>query len=181
MSEYRAASRYAAAILGVAQEARKLDEVSRDFQLIEKVTGDSPEFRSFLKSPVVNAEKKKKTLTEIFERKLGELTMKFILLLAAKGREGLLPEIVKQFYRLRDDRLGILNVTARTAVAFTPKQEEELTGQLEKVTKKKIHLKFVVDPTLKGGFTVHHEDTVWDASVRHQLEVLRERLAHGTN
>ena len=179
MSEYRAASRYATAILGVAQEVNKLDDVSKDFQLIEKLVVGSREFVSFLKSPVVNSEKKKKTLTEIFEGKVADLTMKFILLLASKGREGLLPEITRQFYRLRDVRLGILRVMARTTVPFTPKQEQELREQLEKVTKKKVHLKFVIDPALRGGFTVHHEDTVWDASVRHQLEVLRERFVNG--
>jgi F0F1-type ATP synthase delta subunit len=35
------------------------------------------------------------------------------------------------------------------------------------------------DPSLVGGFTVQYEDTVWDASVRRQLELLRDRLVGG--
>jgi F0F1-type ATP synthase delta subunit len=33
---------------------------------------------------------------------------------------------------------------------------------------------------LKGGFTVQHDDTVWDASVRHQLNRLQEKFAGNT-
>ena len=180
MSEFRAAYRYALALLGVAEEMKKLDDVSRDLASIEKLIKDSREFFLFLKSPVVNSEKKKRTLTEILEGRMSDVTMKFVLLLASKGREALLPEITQQFNRLRDERLGILHVTTRTAVAFKPEQEKQLISQIEAATKKKVRLSYVVDPSLKGGFMVQHDDTVWDASVRHQLEVLRERFVEGT-
>lgn len=180
MSEFRAAYRYALALLGVAEEMKKLDEVSRDLASIEKLGKELHEFVVFLRSPVVNNEKKKRTLNEIFQGKIGEITMKFVLLLASKGREGLLPEVIQQFYKLRDTRLGILHVTTRTAVKFKPEQEKQLVAQLEAATKKKVRLTYVVDPSLMGGFVVQHDDTVWDASVRHQLEALRERFVEGT-
>jgi F-type H+-transporting ATPase subunit delta len=180
MSEFRAAYRYALAVIGVAEEIKKLDEVSKDFEYIEQLIAGSHEFLMFLKSPVINQEKKKTTLNEIFNGKVTELTMKFIMLLASKGREGLLPEITKQFYKLRDERLGILSVTTTTTVPFKPEQETSLVSQLEQATKKKIRLSYVFDSSLKGGFTVQHEDTVWDASVRHELENLRRRFTGGT-
>ena len=179
MSEYRAAYRYALALLGVAEELKKLDAVSADISSIEDLLKGSREFLVFLKSPVINREKKKRLLTEILHGKVSDVSSKFVALLAAKGREGLLPEIIRQFVKLRDARLGVLNVTARTAVAFKPQQERALIDQIEAATKKKVRLSFVIDPSLKGGFMVQHDDTVWDASVRHQLDVLRERLAEG--
>ncbi len=179
MSEIRASHRYATAILSVAADANNLDGVFNDFQGIDKLLAGSPDFRVFLKSPVVNAEKKKKVLGEIFKGTVGDLTLKFILFLASKGREALLPGIIRQFYLLRDERLGILDVKTRSAVPMTKPQEQELISQLEKTTKKKIRLGGAIDASLKGGFTVQFEDTVWDASVRHQLEVLRERLTQG--
>jgi F-type H+-transporting ATPase subunit delta len=180
MSEFRASYRYALAMIGVAEELKKLDEVNKDFEFLEKLINQSDELRLFLKSPVVNAEKKKRLLAEIFQGKVNDSTMKFMILLASKGREGLLPEIIRQFYRLRDEHLGILNVMAKTAVKFTEAQEKQLVSQLEHVTKKKIRISYLVDPSLKGGFTVRHEDTVWDASVSHQLELLRQQFAEGT-
>ena len=179
MSEFRAAYRYALALIGVAEEVNKLDDVNNDLTSLEKLIKDSKEFTLFLKSPVVNSEKKKRVLTEILQGKTSELTLKFVLLLAGKGREGLLPEIIQQFSKLRDERLGILRVTARSTVAFKPEQEKLLISQIETATKKSVRMSYVIDPALKGGFMVQHDDTVWDASVRHQLEVLWERFVEG--
>ncbi|MBI5463462.1 MAG: ATP synthase F1 subunit delta [Ignavibacteriales bacterium] len=180
MSQFRAAYRYAHAIIGVAEEFKKLDEVTRDFLFLDKLIGSSKELSSFIKSPIVNKEKKKRAFTELLTNRVSELTLKFVILLTSKGREELLPEIIRQFYGLRDQLLGILNVTTRATVSFTPAQEQQLVAQLERATKKKIRMKYVLDPSLKGGFSVQHEDTVWDASVRHQLELLRERFIEGT-
>jgi F-type H+-transporting ATPase subunit delta len=179
MSESKAASRYALAFLGVAEEVKALDAVGRDVLALEALLRQSKEFASFLKSPVVNKEKKKLVLKEILEHRVGELTMKFVMLLAAKGREELLPEILRQFARLRDERQGILNVSAKTAVKFSEAQEAALVRQIEQATKKKVRIEFTLDPALKGGFLVQHDDTVWDASVAHQLELLRQRFAAG--
>ena len=180
MTEARAAYRYALALIGVAQEMKKLDAVDRDLTFIEKLTRETREFYLFLKSPVITTEKKKRVLHEIIRGNVGDVTVKFVMLLASKGREELLPEIVRQFVRLRDERLGILNVEARSAVQFTTAQEESLARQLEKATMKRVRMRYVLDPSLKGGFIIQHEDTVWDASVRHQLEVMRQRLLEGT-
>jgi F-type H+-transporting ATPase subunit delta len=179
MSEYKAAYRYALALIGVAEETKALDAVNKDLAYVEALHKESSEFMSFLKSPVVNKEKKKSVFTELLSNKVSDVTLKFILLMTSRDREGILPEIIQQFYRLRDERLGILNVTVRTASKFSETQERSLVNQLEQSTKKKIRLHFVMDPSLKGGFTVQHEDTVWDASVRHQLDVLRLRFAAG--
>lgn len=176
MSEFRSAYRYALAIISVAEEQGKLDEMNKDVQLLEKLINESREMFLFLKSPVVNAERKKRLLTELLKGNVGDITMKFLILLASKGREGLLPEIIQQFYRLRDQRLGILNVNMKTTVKFSEAQERQLISQLERVTGKKIRLSSIIDASLKGGFTVQHDDTVWNASVRRQLELLRSRF-----
>lgn len=179
MSEHRVAYRYALALLGVAEEAKALDQVSQDLASLELLLKESRDFDVFLKSPVVSREKKLRVLKELFDGKLGTTVTNFLQTITTKGREGILPEIVAQFHRLRDERMGILNVTARTVVPFKPEQERLLVSQLEVATKKKIRISYVIDPSLRGGFTVQHEDTVWDASVQRQLDRLRERFVAG--
>ena len=179
MSNIRAAYRYALSCIDVAEEASALEAVYNDFKQIDQLIVSSRDFLNFLKSPVVNSEKKKRMLKEILENKVSKTTMTFVLLLASKGRVAILPEIIRQFYQLRDERLNTLNVTARIAVALTPAQEQQLVGRIETATGKKVRMSYIIDPLLKGGFTVQHNDTVWDASVRHQLDLLRERFAEG--
>jgi F-type H+-transporting ATPase subunit delta len=179
MSQIRAATRYAAALLGVAVERNELDAVANDVDFLGRTISASPDFAAFLRSPVISKEKKKKALRELLSGRTGETVAAFVLLLATKDREALLAEIVRQFRRLRDERLGIMDVTAHSATGFSPEQEARLGEQLGKATGKKVRLTIELDPSLIGGFTVRFEDTVWDASVRRQLELMRERLVGG--
>jgi F-type H+-transporting ATPase subunit delta len=179
MSEIRVAYRYALAIIGVAEETKCLDEVNRDFQLIEKLINEVREFSLFLKNPILSDGRKKQVFTELLKNRVSDLTFHFILLLVAKDREKILPEIIRQFYRLRDERLGIMNVTTKTAIKFTTTQEQELVRKLTEATKKQVRMKYVVDPALKGGFTVQFDDTVWDASVVRQLDLLKQKFIEG--
>ena len=176
MSNIRASTRYASALLGVAVERNELEAVGNGVDFLERLISGVPDFALFLRSPVISKERKKKALRELLAGKTGETVGAFVLLLASKDRESLLGEIIRQFHRLRDERLGILHVTARAAAGFSPEQEKRLGDHIGKTTGKTVHLKIERDPALIGGFTVQYEDTVWDASVRRQLELLRERL-----
>jgi len=179
MSNSRAANRYAKAILSIAEEQNNLDLISRDFEFIDEMTKEVKEFVLFLRNPIISSEKKKRILMEILQSKISDTMMRFILLLVSKNREGILPEIIDHFYRLRDEKLGILNVVARTTTELTTSQAEQLHQRLEQVTNKKVKIKYILDKSLKGGFTIQFNDTVWDASVRHQLDLLRKNFLEG--
>lgn len=176
----RASTRYAAALLGVAVEQNELDAVTRDIDFLEKLISGVPAFAAFLKSPVISTERKKKALRELLAGKTAQTVGAFVLLLASKDRESHLEEIIREFRRLRDEQLGVVTVKARAAAEFSPDQRKRLSDRVEAATGKKVRLEFERDPALIGGFTVQYEDTVWDASVRRQLELLRERLVHGS-
>ncbi len=181
MGEFRAAHRYARALLGVALERDQLDTVAADCSQIEALLGGSREFMLFLRSPVINAQKKRRVVEEILGTRVGPTMLTFVVLLVTRNREALLPETIAEFFRLRDERMGIVNATASVAVPLTPAQERRLTERLEEATKKKVRMKYVQDATLRAGFMVRLGDTVWDASVRHELEQLRRLLAGGAN
>ena len=176
MKESRAAYRYALAIIGLAEELKQLDAVSKDFEFLSGLVKQSREFFLFLKSPVVNKEKKRIAISEIVKGNVSELTFRFLRLLVSKGREKIIPEILEQFSRVRDERLGILKATVRAVQPLSPAQEKQLIEQIHRVTNKNPRLQFMKDENIIGGFVVQYGDTVWDGSVLHQLELLRERF-----
>lgn len=179
MSDHRASYRYALALLTIAEERRNVDAVSRDVGTVASLMREVKDFSLFLRSPVINIERKKRILSEILKDKVDEIILKFFMLLAAKGRLPLTSEIIRKYFELRDNRAGILHVSVRTVAHFTKEQERQLIGQIEKATRKTIHLHFLTEPSLIGGFTVQMDDTVWDASVHHQLELLTEKFVEG--
>jgi F-type H+-transporting ATPase subunit delta len=105
--------------------------------------------------------------------------MKFIDLVVAKQREKHLPEIIEQFALLRDEKMGIVSIDVTSAVEFTPSQEKDLNNELERYTKKKVRVRLTVDRAIKAGLVVRIGDTVLDASMRRQLELLKARFLEG--
>ena len=179
MKNIRVARRYATALMAAAESAKGLESVTRDLAMMETLIRSSRELRQFLDSPVIPTEKKHAVFQEILGAHVGTLTMEFIRLLTSRGRESILPDVIEQFGVLHDDRLGIVNVDVTSAVTVSKDQETSLTGRLEAYTKKRVRMRFTLDKAIRGGLIVRIGDTVLDASVRRQLELLKERFVHG--
>ncbi len=160
-------------------ENKKPEAVAADLMTVKTAIDASRDLRMLLESPIIRADKKQQILTEIFKKKISELVRGYLLEIVAKGRERYLPDILTQYFELRDDQMGIVRVSVSTSVDFSPKQRKELEKQLEEFTKKKVSIVFSLDTSLRGGFVARVGDTVLDGSIRRQLELLKARLFEG--
>ncbi len=180
MKNARVARRYAVALMTVAEETGTLDAMTKDLNLIRQALVDSRELRTLLQSPVVSSAKKRDILKDIFSNRVDKGTMAFMNLMTAKGREAILADVVHEFHLLRDERLRIVSVDVRAAVELSQPQEQSLQQQLERYTGKKVRVRFSLDKAIQGGVVIKIGDTILDASIRRQLELLRERLSAGS-
>ncbi len=179
MKNTRVARRYAQALMMTTDSTAAIDAIAADLELIRKTLEASRELRRLVASPIVSVERKQRVFRELFGARVNSITLSFLELLTEKQREKILPEVIEQYLALRDERYGIVNVDVAAAIEVTPQQERRLAEQLERYTKKKVRLRFTIDKAILGGLRVKIGDTVLDASVKHQLALLRERLAHG--
>lgn len=179
MKHVRVARRYAVALMTAAEESRSIDSVAADLQKVGKLLKDSRDLVLFLNSPVIPARKKALVLRELFENKVGKEVLTFFLLLARKGREDVIPDIVGQFAALLDQRQGIVDANVKAAFAIDKEQEQLLKKRLEAYTAKTVRMDIGIDESLKGGLVIQIGDTVLDGSVRHQLELLKNRFMAG--
>ncbi|MBK9984887.1 MAG: ATP synthase F1 subunit delta [Saprospiraceae bacterium] len=177
MSTYRIASRYAKSLLDLAIEQGKLDVVLKDVESFVKAT-ENRDFALLLKSPLVKSDKKEKVLDEIFKGNMDKLTSSFLHIIIRKGREAQLAEIGHEFinqYRV------IKNISIVNVVSAEPIGEETLSSIRKKLIESKmtrgnIEFKTSVDKDLIGGFVISFEDRLYDASVSHQLDLLRKQF-----
>jgi F-type H+-transporting ATPase subunit delta len=176
MKNIRAARRYAVAFFGVAEERGVIDRVAADFDIIGQTLRGSRELRLLLSSPVVSRPRKQAVFHALFDARVGKETGQFLQLLIQKQREALLPELVEEFFALRDARANIVNCDVVTAVPMTTAQEALLRQTLERMTGKGVRIRPTADPSIRGGMVVKIGDRVLDASVRQQLESLRRRF-----
>jgi F-type H+-transporting ATPase subunit delta len=177
MANLRIANRYAEALLTTAEEMHILKNVSDDLTVIQRIIQESHEFQLFLKSPVIKKEKKQTVILATFGPSVQVLTLKFLSLLIAKEREDALPSVIDAFFRLQDEMLGVVHVHVKTAAGLSQQQSAQLKQRFEAYSKKKVFIDQSLDKQLIGGFIARIGDTVFDGSVRQQLELLRKRFA----
>lgn len=179
MKHARVASRYAAALMGAAEESKAVETVARDLTSLRATLASSRELQRMLDSPIIASVKKLAILRELFDSRFGPLTMQFLALLVEKGREGALSAAIERWFTLHDERLGVVNADVTTAVALSADQLRTITAKLERTTGKTVRIRAATDTGIRAGLIVRIGDTVHDGSLRRQLERLRERLVTG--
>ena len=98
-------------------------------------------------------------------------------MLIDKRRIPALEAVLAAFEIIVDERLGFARADVASASELSEAQRTALGGQLERMTGKRIRMRFAVDPALIGGAVTRIGSTVYDGSVRGQLDTLRRRLA----
>ena len=179
MRNVRVARRYAVALMDTAEHQKNIEGTAKDLDFVGKLLADAREFRLFVSSPVISAAKKRAVFDALFEPRVGKETLRFMHMLISKSRESILADVVAQFKELQDEKAGITNVEVRTVVELNYAQEKDLRAQMERMIGRKVRLHMIVDKTIRGGLVVRVGDTVFDASVAHQLEQMRERFIAG--
>jgi len=179
MSEYKVSRRYATSLLESAIEKNMLDSIALDIELVASTLEANRQLILALSNPIIRPNVKLKVLEAIFKSRVNADTMNFIRFLVEKNREELLNNISRIFLELRDEHLGIVNVEVTSAAEFNIDQIEELKNKLEKFLNKKVRLSFKFNNEIIGGFIAKVDDTVFDASLIHQLELLKTQFLIG--
>ncbi len=129
------------------------------------------------KVPALNAEVKRQVIEKIAAKmNIDTAVRNFIYLLVDHRRTEMLAEIQQAFRAELNARLGIVEAEVTSARELSAAEKKELTAVLEKRTGKKIEARFQEDEALLGGAIVRLGSTIYDGSVRDQLDRLREQL-----
>jgi F-type H+-transporting ATPase subunit delta len=173
------ASRYARALADVVTE-RKLDAetVTTGLDAIAQVFHDSHELHVLFENPAVPSEQKLKLVDALVSRiGLTREVRNFLAVLIDKGRMALLPDIAQQFKVEINERLGFAEAEVISARELGSDERAHIEQQLSSVTGKKVRARYSKDATLLGGVFVKVGSTVYDGSVRGQLERMRTAIA----
>jgi F-type H+-transporting ATPase subunit delta len=179
MKDHKVSFRYASSLLDSTIEKKNVDSVSNDMDLVFNTLEGNSNLNLILKSPVIKPQVKSSILNEIFKTKISDDSLNFLQFVIDKKREDLLIDIAKKFLELKDEYLGILNVEITTPFDFTEDQKERIKNKFETNLNKIIKLKYIVNKELIGGFIARVADTMYDASIKHQLEILRKQFRSG--
>jgi F-type H+-transporting ATPase subunit delta len=152
---------------------RTVDEVhslARTFQ-------QSAELRGVWGSPAIPAEQKRNLLDAIAAQMgLSKPVRNFVAVLIDNHRVAALPEIAKQFETELLQRLGMADVDITSSRELSADERREMEAEIGRMTGKKVRARYSTDRTLLGGAVVRMGSTVYDGSVRGQLQKIKEQL-----
>ena len=159
MSVKRIASRYAKSLLDLSKESNNLDAVFENMSALKKAV-QNRDLYLMLKSPIINAKKKKDIITKIFGTSFDKMTMGFLNIIITKGREGYIPEIAKEFVTQYNDLKKISSAVLTSAVPLSADALASLKAKLlaSNITNETVQIETKVNPDILGGFIIEVGD-----------------------
>ena len=172
-------SRYARALADVIVSS-KLDQDKAVEQLRSLVAAfvSSKELREVWESPAIPAEQKRGVLDALAAKvQVTERAVRnFIAVLIDHDRIALLPEIARHVEVELNARVGRVDAEIISARELDSAQRAALVSEIARLTGKVVMPRYATDAKLLGGVTVRVGSTIYDGSVRGQLQRIRQQL-----
>jgi F-type H+-transporting ATPase subunit delta len=173
-------SRYARALADVTLEKGEEAGVRRDLAAYREIFRQVPALLDALDSPAVQRDAKERVLAELLSRYPVRLsTANFLRVLLAHHRIRYFAEICDGYDRTVNERQGIVAARVTTAAPLSDQQISLLQESLCRATGSRVTLSMATDPAILAGVVVRIGSTVYDGSIRTQLDEMRRRLAQG--
>lgn len=178
MSAETIARRYAAALADAVGE--NAETVKDELAAWKALIIDNAELASVFGNPAIPSTQKENIVNELVARtKPSATTANFVRVLLQNGRIMNIGDISSRFEAEIAERSGNISAKVTTARGLSPEQTAELKANLEKLTGKTVALELNTDPELLGGVVAQVGSTIYDNSVRTQLENLRKQIING--
>ncbi|MFL6305621.1 MAG: ATP synthase F1 subunit delta [Candidatus Sulfotelmatobacter sp.] len=138
----------------------------------------SADLRRVWENPAVPAEQKRKLLDAIVQRDgIDRPVRNLIAVLIDNRRLNFLPRIVEQFEKELDRRMGLADAQISSARELGDAEKHTLEVEIAKLTGKRVRAQYGLDPSLLGGAVVRIGSTIYDGSVKGQLEKIKEAIS----
>ncbi len=177
MSSTKIARRYARALAEICEESANHGVIQKQLADFTDLWHQSAELRALIKNPVIDATKKREVLDAVTAKAMvAPTTRRFLGVLLERGRLDAIAAISEAFTLLIDEQDKRLRAEVRSAVPIEAADLTRIQASLERITGRTVSLDTQVAPELLGGVQVQIGNQVLDASIRSQLDSIKDRL-----
>jgi F-type H+-transporting ATPase subunit delta len=167
---------YATALFQIAKAEGALEQVEDELFRFARTLENEPRLRDALVDPNLPPDHRANMVRELLGAKASPHTVNLITFIVEQGRARDLTEIVDSLVELAAQERKQVVAEVRTPLPLDDGQRAKLESALKAATGKEITLKVIVDPSVIGGLVARVGDTIFDASVRHRLELAKEHF-----
>lgn len=168
--------RYARALHDLASKAGLLEQVEAQLGDLSANLAGSDELRHELANPRLGRDTKKAILSQLLGDGADDTLRRTVMLMADKGRAGLLLELQPAFDEIAMSASGRAVASVTSATPLDDAVRTRLTAQLGGLTGKHITLEETVDESLLGGISVRIGSRMIDGSLKRRLEMFEHTM-----
>ena len=168
--------RYAQALYDVALTKGKTEEYIEQVQFVVDLIHNNKELASVLKNPEISIRDKKHLFIDAFKGKLDEDVITFLLILIEKDRILFLDEKLVELKKIDLNSKNMKIAHVQTAVSLTEEEKEKLKEKLGEKYNATMVIDEIIDPEIIGGLIIKVGDDLIDASVRNDMNSLKNNL-----
>jgi F-type H+-transporting ATPase subunit delta len=173
------AKRYARALADVAIETSAQEPIRKELELLNVVLTEHAELAGVMRNPAIPSEKKVEILTAVLKMarvETSSLTNTFLGMLIANRRIGLFCQILAAYQQELDLRQDVVAAELITRYELGEEKRSALAARLQQALGRTMRVGFGKDESIIGGAILRIGSTVYDGSVRRQLEEIQSRL-----
>jgi len=172
------ARRYATALADVVTARGEAQEVRGELRDWAEMMQSNEQLLEVFRNPTIPYEQKRKVLSTLIARaRVRPTTANFLQVLLQNQRLADLNEVNNRFAQILDERSGVVSAEVTTARPVSQPAQDALRAKLAAMTGQNVRLSFTTDEDLIGGIVTRIGSTIYDGSVRNQLQQVRERMA----
>ena len=177
MSVETVARRYAAALADVVVKTNETEAVRTELKTWETMIESNRDLQNAFGNPAISQANKEKVLESLIDKtQPAKTTANFLRVLLRNSRLTEIREINEKLSSVLEERNGNVSAQITSARLLSETEKTELKTNLAKLAGKNVNIKFEIDDTLIGGVVTRIGSTVYDGSVRSQLEELKQRM-----
>lgn len=175
------ASMYARAFADVVLGAHlDADRSIAELRTIASLLKESVDLRRVWGNPAIPAEQKRRVLDVIAQQDaISKQVRNLVAVLIDHRRVHFLEPVIVQLEKELDARMGFAEAQITSSRALGDAEKREFQAQVAKLTGKKVRARYGQDPSLLGGAVVRVGSTIYDGSVKGQLERIRAEISGG--
>jgi len=174
----RFARPYAQAVLASAASLDEAQTIRDQLRLVRDAMAAVPGIAKMAANPAVPMDAKRSVVRNVAAylgvKGLGE---RLVLLLLENYRLQHLPMVLEAIESEVNRRLGVATAEVTTAQPIEDDEAARLRDVLGRMLDREVDVQLAVDPDLIAGFRARVGSTLYDASLRGQLDRLAQRLA----
>jgi len=167
---------YARSLLELVNEQQQAESIAQELRDIRQIIDANPNFALYLADPAISQAERGEAIKKIFGGRVSKLMEDFLGVLNEKGRLNLFTEIAGAYGQLLEAQLSKVEVDVTVAHELDEQQLEKVRQRVSSALKRDAVVHQYVDESIIGGVILRVQDQLIDASVRYQLQSIKDRM-----